>query len=170
MIPLGSLWAGLSVGQICTFTFNDVDGNTFSTVDGRVTVITLTTQSDLDKATLVGDRLPDYCLGNSKYRMITVVSLGQHNRLVRAFLVRSTRQRLDQEARRVQKRYDANRVQKNPRQEIFAVTDFEGKVSLQLGNPPSNFRVLVFAGDGALLKEWNAVPTAEELATVLRWR
>ena len=70
----------------------------------------------------------------------------------------------------MQKRYDANRVQKNPREEIFAVTDFEGKVSLQLGNPPLNFRVLVFAGNGVLLKEWNAVPAAEELAAVLKWR
>jgi hypothetical protein len=170
LVALGSGRADLSVGQICALTFHDVDGNTFSTADGRVTVVTLTTEADITKAELVGDRVPDYCLGNSKYRMITVVSFAKHRRLIGGILIRKTRQRLDEEATRVQKRYDANKVEKNPRQEIFAVTDFDGKVSLQLGNEPSHFRVLVFGGKGELLKQWDAVPTAEELAAVLKWR
>jgi hypothetical protein len=160
--------ADLSIGQVCRLTFNDVDGNTFTTADGRITVIILTTQADIEKAVLVGDRVPDYCLGNPKYRMVTVVSLGQHNLLIRALMIRKTRQRLDEEARRVQKRYDANKVDKNPRHELFAVTDFEGKVSLQLGNQPSDFRVLVFGKKGELRKYWNDVPSAAEFAAALK--
>src|SRR6266852_9188983 len=73
-LPLLSTFGKLSVGRIYPLTFVDVDGNALSTTDGRVTTVVLTTSADVPKAETVGDRTPDYCLGNSNYRMITIVN------------------------------------------------------------------------------------------------
>jgi hypothetical protein len=51
-----ALLAGLSLGQIYALRFVDVDGNTLLTADGHVTVVVLTTQSNIDQARGVGDR------------------------------------------------------------------------------------------------------------------
>jgi hypothetical protein len=66
-----ALSADLSLGQIYALRFVDVDGNTLLTADGHVTVVVLTTQSNIDQARAVGDRVPGYCLGNPTYRMIS---------------------------------------------------------------------------------------------------
>src|SRR6266436_7199691 len=68
------LQAALSAGQIYKLNFTDVDGRTLSTSDGHVTVLVLTTTAEPEKARSVGDRVPDYCLGNPNYRMITVLN------------------------------------------------------------------------------------------------
>src|SRR5215469_7811015 len=63
----------ISKGQRSRINFVDVDGNSLSTADGRVTVLVLTTPEDREKARSVGERVPDYCLGNPNYRMITIL-------------------------------------------------------------------------------------------------
>jgi hypothetical protein len=165
------LLADLSLGQIYGFKFVDVDGNTLSTADGHVTVVVLTTLPGIDKARAVGDRVPDYCLGNPTYRMITIVNF-QKKRLkpMRMILSALMRRRLDAEAQRLQTRYTAKKITRDPRHDVFAVADFDGTVTAQFGARPelADFHVFVFGRNGELLQQWNDLPTPEQLATVVK--
>ncbi len=163
--------ADLSLERIYSISFADVDGNAFSTNDGHVTTVVLTRESDIDRARLVGDRTPDYCLGNPNYRMITVVSFEKkHSRPVRAIFRALIRHRLDTEARRLQQRYDQLKIARNARLDVHAVADFDGEVAAQLGSAKGDagFHVFVLGRNGALLKQWDDIPSADELAVVLK--
>jgi hypothetical protein len=165
------LLAEPSPGQIYALKLTDVDGNTLSTADGHVSVIVLSKQTDLDKARLVGDRVPEYCLGNPTYRLITVIGFENgHARPTRMILNALTRRRLNAEAKRLQPRYFAKNLTRNPRDDVFAVLDFDGAVAAKLGTPagPSMFQVLVLDRKGELLERWTDVPTAEQLAVVVK--
>jgi hypothetical protein len=166
-----ALLAGLSLSQIYALRFGDVDGNTLLTADGHVTVVVLTTQSNIDQARTVGDRVPGYCLGNPTYRMITVVNFqktgAQPTRTILSALIR---RRLNAEARRLQIRYNEKNITRSARRDIFAVADFDGVATAQLGGrfESAAFRTFVFARNGKLLRQWNGVPRAEELAAVVK--
>ena len=166
-----SLHAALSAGQIYKLNFTDVDGRTISTSDGHVTVVVVTTTADPEKARSVGDRVPDYCLGDPNYRMITVLNFSKkHGGIVRRIATMLVRHRLDEEAKRLQRRYDAKKIARDARQDTFAVTDFDGALSSQLSVQPGSldFRVFVFGRNGELLQQWNDVPTAADLAAVIK--
>ncbi len=165
------LHAALSVGQTYALKFVDVDGHILSTADGHVSVVVLTTRAGSEKARAVGDRVPDYCLGNPSYRMITVLNFTRkHTLLGGKIATMLVQHRLDEEARRLQPRYDAKKITHNARDDVFAVTDFDGTVSSQLGGQPeaTDFRVFVFGKDGELLKQWDDVPAPDDLAAVLK--
>jgi hypothetical protein len=165
------LLAEPSIGQIYALNFTDVDGNTLSTADGHVTVIALSKEADVDKARLVGDRVPEYCLGNPTYRLITVIGFenGQSGP-TRMILDTLARRRLDAEAKKLQPRYLAKKLTRDPRGDVFAVLDFDGAIAGKLGIPvgSSEFQVLVLDRKGKLLERWTDVPTAEQLAAVLK--
>jgi len=166
-----SLQATLFDGQIYALNFVDVDGHTLSTADGHVTVVVSATLADTARAHEVGDRVPDYCLGNPTYQMITVLNLNQkRTRVGRSIATVLVRRRLDAEAKLLQRRYDAKKLARDARRDIFAVADFDGGTSSQLGVEAgsSDFRVFVFGRDGKLLQQWNDVPSAAELATVVK--
>lgn len=161
--------ADLVVGKIYSLKFTDVDGNTLSTTDGRVSLIVLVTRQNVAKSQLVGDRVPDRCIGNPAYQIITVVRFGQHSAPVRALLRAGARIRLNTEAKRVQPRYDANRITRDPRRDIFAVADFDGAIATQLGaRPDVTFRAFIFGRSGELLAQWDTVPSIAELDAVLK--
>jgi hypothetical protein len=103
--------------------------------------------------------------------MITVLAFeGQHSKPVRMILTSLMRRRIDSEARRLQSRYDQLKIARNARNDVFAVADFDGTITSQLGPQPTSalFHVFVFGRNGELLKQWNDVPTAEDLAATLR--
>ena len=165
------LLADLSLGQIYALRFVDVDGNTLLTADGHVTVVVLTTQSNIDQARAVGDRVPGYCLGNPTYRMITVVNFQKKRaKPMRVILSALMRHRLNAEAWRLQSRYNEKNIIRDARRDIFAVGDFDGVATAQLGAPfeSADFRVFVFARNGELVQQWNDVPSAEKLAAVVK--
>ena len=167
-IPLD---ATLSNGQIYALNFVDVDGHSLSTADGHVTALVLATPADSDKARAVGDRVPDYCLGNPSYRMITICHLTKkHTGIGRKIATILVRHRLNKEAKRLQARYDAKKIASNARSDIFAVADFDGTAASQLGEQAeaTDFRVFVFGRNGELLAQWNDVPSAEQLAAVVK--
>ncbi len=169
--PIVSLPGALSTGQRYTLNFVDVDGNALSTADGHVTVLVLTTTADREKARTVGDRVPDYCLGNPNYRMITILDFTRRRMLLgRKIATMLVRHHLNEEAKRLQARYDEKRIARDARSDIFTVTDFDGTVSSQLSgqSPAANFRVFVFARNGELLQQWDDVPSAAELAAVVK--
>jgi hypothetical protein len=163
-----SIQADSAMGRPRALNLVDVDGNKLSTADGHVTVLIVTTKADLPKAEAVGDRIPDYCLGNPTYRMITLVEFGSHSAPMQQFFGAMAQHRLDGEAAKLQKRYAAKKIEKDARRDVFAVTDFDGVVSGQLGAESSAFRVFVFGRNGERLREWDDVPTAEQLGEALK--
>ena len=171
LAPLTSIFAELTVGESYRINLPDVDGNTFSTADGRITTVVLISKSNIDKARAVADRTPDFYLGNPRYRMISVLAFEKkHSKPIRMILTSLMRRRVDSEAQQLQTRYDRLKIARNARQDVFAVADFDGVVTTQLGSQPSAtlFHLFVFGRNGELVKQWNDVPSAEELAAALK--
>jgi hypothetical protein len=167
-VPLSGVFSN---GHRYRINFADVDGHSLSTADGHVTVIVLMTPEDREKARSVGDRAPDYCLGNPNYRMITVLNLSsRRTQIGRNVVTMLVRHHLDEEAKRLQARYDEKKITRDARSDIYTVTDFDGTVSSQLAGeaPATNFGVFVFGRNGELLQHWDDVPSAQELAAVIK--
>jgi hypothetical protein len=161
----------LSTGNTYSISFVDLDGNKLSTADGHVSVVVLTTSADREQARTVGDHVPDFCLGNPAYRMITVVHfthgyMAIGRRMATAFI----RHRVREEAKRLQARYDAKKIARDAKSDIFVVTDFDGTVASQLGQSAgaTDFCVFVFGQTGELLAQWHSVPSTDELAVAVK--
>ena len=165
------LRGALSSGAIYSLDFVDINGNKLSTADGHVTVLVLATTADWEKARAVGDRVPDYCLGNPDYRMITIIRfIRRHIAIGRRIATAFVRHRVNEEARRLQTRYDAKKITRDARTDIFTVTDFDGSGSSQLGESggATDFCVFVFGRQGELLAQWHGLPSAKQLAAVVK--
>ena len=80
------------------------------------------------------------------------------------------RHRVNEEAKRLQTRYDAQKISRDAKKDIFVVTDFDGTVASQLGQAAgaTEFCVFVFGKSGELLAQWHNVPSTEELKAVLK--
>jgi len=169
--PLMSIFGEAKLGESYRINFADIDGSALSTADGHITTVVLISKSNIDKARAVGDRIPDFCLTNPIYRMITVLAFEKkHSKPVRMILGSLMRRSVDAEARLLQTRYDRLKIARNARQDVFAVADFDSAVTTQLGSKPAAalFHVFVFGRNGELLKQWDDVPTTEELAAALK--
>jgi hypothetical protein len=165
------LCGSLSSGATYSFSFADIDGNKLSTADGHVTVLVLATAADWEKAREVGDRVPDHCLGNPNYRMITIIRfIRKHGPVMQKIATAVVKHRVTEEAKRLQSRYDTNKIMRDARQDIFTVIDFDGTVSSQLGEPAgaTEFSVFVFGRGGELLAQWHGVPSDKQLAAVVK--
>jgi hypothetical protein len=161
----------LSTGSTNSISFVDLDGNKLSTADGHVSVVVLTTSADREKARSVGDHVPDFCLGNPAYRMITVVHFtGRHMAIGRRMAMAFIRHRVSEAAKRLQARYDAQKISRDAKSDIFVVTDFDGTIASQLGQSAgaTDFCVFVFGETGDLLAQWHTVPSADELAAAIK--
>ena len=165
------LRGALSIGATYPLGFVDIDGNKDSTAAGHVTVIVLTTPADRKKARTVGDRVPEHCLGNPDYKMITVIRFARKHSVVgRKIATALVRHMVNQEAKRLQTRYDEKKIERDARKDIFVATDFDGTMSSQLGEPggATDFCVFVFGRNGELIAQWRGVPGAEQLAVALK--
>ena len=161
----------LKAGGNYPLTFTDIDRHPFSTADGHVTIISVVNRRDEAKAESVGDRLTKISLGDPKVRLITLVNF-QQNILppLRGMVSAVIRHRLDLEAKELAKTYAARHINRNAREDIFVVADFDGKAVSQLGiNPTSpEFAVFVFDGKGRLVRRWSDVPSEEALAQAIK--
>ena len=161
----------LSTGNTYSISFVDIDGNKHSTADGHVTIVVLTTSADREQARTVGDHVPDFCLGNPAYKMITVVHFtGRHMEIGRRMATVFIRHRVGEAAKRLQARYDAQKISRDARSDIFVVTDFDGTIASHLGQSAeaTDFCVFVFGQTGELLAQWHTVPSTSELAAALK--
>ncbi|MDQ6624769.1 MAG: hypothetical protein M3Y69_01325 [Verrucomicrobiota bacterium] len=157
----------LQPGRTYSFSLHDVDGHDLATADGHVTIVTVVTRDNEEQAHAVADRVPDRCLGNPKYRYITLVNFqrklaGPFQGLTRAII----RKRLDAEAKQLKPQYDAKKITRDPRRDIFVVADFDGSAVSHLGLAPesNNVAVFVFDGHGKLVGNWSGVPPGNALA------
>ncbi|MEP6956170.1 MAG: hypothetical protein ABI883_05040, partial [Chthoniobacterales bacterium] len=66
--------ASLQPGSVYELSFSDVDGNNLSTADGHVTIITVVTREQEEKAHAVADLVPERYIGDPKYRYVTLVN------------------------------------------------------------------------------------------------
>jgi hypothetical protein len=165
------LHGSLPIGATYQLSFVDIDGNKHSTADGHVTVVVLTTPADREKARTVGDRVPERCLGNPDYRMITVVRFARNHTVIgRRIATAFIRHRINEETKRLQTRYDGKKVARDARKDIFVATDFDGSISSQLGEREgaTDFSVFVFGRRGELIARWSGAPSTEQLAAALK--
>jgi hypothetical protein len=161
----------LSTGNTYSISFADIDGNKLSIADGHVTIVVLTTSADREQARTVGDHVPDFCLGNPSYRMITVIHFTRrHMAIGRRVATAFIRHRVREAAKRLQARYDALKISRDAKGDIFVVTDFDGTIASQLGQSAgaTDFCVFVFGQTGELLAQWHSVPSADELAAAVK--
>lgn len=171
LLPAARLIGALSIGATYSLGFVDIDGNQHSTADEHVTVIVLATPADREKARTVGDRVPEHCLGNPDYRMITIIRFTRKHAVIgRKIATALIRHRVNEEARRLQAQYDGKGIKRDARKDIFIVTDFDGSVSSQLGEAEgaTDFEVFVFGRNGELIAQWHGVPSAEQLASAVK--
>ncbi len=161
----------LSNGQRYELNFVDIDGRKLSNADGHVTVLVLATTADSEKVRAVGDSAPDFCLGNPKYRMITIIHFAKkHSAIGRKIANMLLRHRVNEEAKRLQERYDAKKIARDARNDIYTVMDFDGTATSQFGGQTeaANFHAFVFSENGELLQQWNDVPSAADLAAAMK--
>jgi hypothetical protein len=171
VLPAAPARGALSTGNTYSISFADLDGNKLSTADGHVTIVVLTTSADREQARAVGDHVPDFCLGNPAYRMITILHFtGRYMALGRRMATAFIRHRVREEAKRLQARYDAQKISRDAKSDIFVVADFDGTAASQLGEPAgaTDFCVFVFGQSGELLAQWRSVPSADELAAAIK--
>jgi hypothetical protein len=161
----------LRVGNTYPLTFTDVDRHQLSTADGHVTIITVVNRRDEAKAEAVGDRESKLTFADPKFRLITLVNF-QQNILppLRGMVSAIIRHRLDAEAKEIQKSYAERHINRNARDDVYVVADFDGKAVSQLGINPisSEFAVFIFDGHGRLVRRWSDVPSAESMAQALK--
>ena len=161
----------LHPGNTYALTFTDVDRHQLSTADGHVTIISVVTRRDEAKADTVGERMSKITFGNPKVRLINVVNFQQSIfSPLRGMVSAMIRNRLDQEAKEVQQKYAELHINRNARDDIFVVADFDGKAVSQLGIVPtsSEFTVFIFDGKGRLVRRWSDVPPPEQLAQAIK--
>ena len=162
--------APLQPGSINHLSFHDVDGNTLSTADGHVTIITVVTRQNEQQAHAVADQVPDFCLGNQKYRYVTLVNFqrklaGPLHALTRVVI----RQRLDSEAAKLRREYQQKQIGHDPRKDMFVIADFDGSAVSQLGLAvdSNDVHVFVFNGRGKLVQHWTGVPPNDSLGKAI---
>ncbi len=126
---------------------------------------------DETKAQAIGDRVTQITLGDPRYRLVTLVNF-QQNILppLRGLVSAVIRHRLDVESKDIQKMYADRHINRNARDDVFVIADFDGKAVMQLGiNPLSpEFAVFVFDGKGRLVRRWNDVPSLEALMQAIK--
>lgn len=158
--------AELQIGSAHRLSFRDVDGNDLSSADGHVTIVTVVTRQNEAQAHAVADQVPDRCIGNPKYRYVTLVNF-QRKLLppVRGLTRGIIRRRLDAEALEMRPQYEEKRITRDPRRDMYVIADFDGTAVARLGLAPESNDVVVFVfnGQGKLIERWTGVPPANAL-------
>jgi hypothetical protein len=134
-------------------------------------VISVVTRRDEAKAQTVGDRVSQITFADPKVRLITLVNFQQGILLpLRGMVSAVIRHRLDTEAKDIQKSYAERHINRNAREDVFVIADFDGKAVSQLGIAPtsSEYAVFVFDGKGRLVRRWNDVPSQDLLAQAIK--
>ena len=80
------------------------------------------------------------------------------------------RHRMREEAKRLQVRYDGQKISRDASRDVFVVADFDGTVASQLGQTvkTNEFCVFVFGRTGELLGQWHEIPSADQLTAILK--
>jgi hypothetical protein len=162
--------ADLERGKVYQGSFTDVEGRQFALGDGHAILLTVATRETETKAHLVGHNVPDEFIGHPHYRCVTIINFqNKIPLLLRGIITAAVRHVFRAEADAVQPRYSAKKIEHSPRADLYAVADFDGATVRQLDmDPASNdLAVFVFDGHGTLVRQWNDLPSSEELRAAL---
>ena len=79
------------------------------------------------------------------------------------------RNRLDAEAKQLKPQYDAKKLSRDPRKDVYVVADFDGSAVAHLGLAPegNDVAVFVFNRSGKLINRWSGVPPGNSLAEAI---
>jgi hypothetical protein len=157
----GAAAAPLQPGGVYDLSFRDVDGEDLATADGHVTIITVTARAGEQRARAVAQLVPERYIGDPKYRYITLVDFeGKVPSAVRGITRAVIRRRLDAEARLLKPRYDAKKLTRDPRKDVYVVADFDGNAVAKLGLLPgsADVKVFIFDSRGKLVARWDGMP------------
>jgi hypothetical protein len=169
-LPSALYAAALQPGETHRLTFRDVDGNDLSTADGHVTIIVVVTRRSEEQARQISRLVPEHCIGDPKYRYITVVNFQKGLAVPFRGVTRAIiRKRLDAEAKALQPKYSAKNITRDPRRDVYVVADFDGAVVSRLGIAPDSddVAVFVFSSTGKLVQRWAGVPPEGALASAV---
>lgn len=159
----------LQTGAPMRCTVIDVDQHPLSIADGHATVVTIINRANQHDARVVGNHVPRDYYGDPNFRLITVVNL-KTPPAFRRMLLSFIRHRLDLEAKRLAGIYKDRGVDRDPRQDLHVVADFDNEVLKQFGVPPDvkKTQVFVFDRGGQLVSRWDRTPSSEDLAEALQ--
>jgi len=159
--------AELHVGSSHRIRLRDISGQEHATAAGTVVIVTVVTRQTLKKAGQVANTLPDRCLGDPNYRYIAIVNFQRQIAApLQGFVRAIIRRKLVTEVNKLQKKYSARGITRDPRRDVLLVPDFDGGAVTQLGLTPQSggVAVFVFNRQGRLVARWNDVPGAEAMA------
>lgn len=160
----------MKVGRVASLSFQDVDGHELATADGHITIITVVTRDNEDKAHAIADQVPERYFGNAKYRYITLVNFqGKLAGVLHGVTRGVIRGRLDAEAKEMKPKYEAKHIARDPREDTYVIADFDGKAVTRLGLDPDSHDVAVFVfnGEGKLVERWTDLPPEGSLAKAI---
>jgi hypothetical protein len=159
----------LANGRADGLNFTDVNGRRLSTADGRTSIVTVVTRATEHDARVVGDRVPLKFYGDPNFRFITVIDLRNFPAAMHGMVLAWIRHRVTLEAERLRPVYQEQKIQRDPREDVFVVGDFDGSAAGQFGVPAGAKRssVFLFAGDGRLVASWKKPPPADDLEAAL---
>lgn len=136
---------------------------------GAVTAV-ISSSPDTQNATRDAGAQLDRYRGRADFRLVIVVDLRDSLAgIVGGYVRDRMKQNLDAEALRLRPFYRANGNPHNPRADLEAIPDFDGKIvdSLHWDKDPAHLRVTVFGRDGHLLHHWDDLKDYRELDAVV---
>ena len=136
---------------------------------GAVTAV-ISSSPDTQNATRDAGAQLDRYRGRADFRLVIVVDLRDSLAgIVGGYVRDRMKQNLDAEAIRLRPFYRANGNPHDPRADLEAIPDFDGKIvdSLHWDKDPAHLRVTVFGRDGHLLHHWDDLKDYRELDAVV---
>jgi hypothetical protein len=167
------LWLALAAALPAAeaITAEDADGKKVRlNAEKRVTVIIGSNENVQQRTRAAGKALDEF-QGRPDFRAIVLVDLRDSIGNLVPWIVRGRmRADLDKEALRITPAYRANGNQGDPRADVSAVPDFDGKICRQVEweKPAKTLRVVVFGKDGAVARRWEDLADYAELQAAVR--
>ena len=165
------LVSALALSAAEPLTVEDADGKKVPfNPAARVTVI-IGSNENIQQRTREAGKALDGFQGRPDFRAVVLVDLRDSIGNLVPWIVRGRmRADLDKEARRITPSYRANGNAGDPRPDVSAVPDFDGKICRQIGweKPGKTLRVVVFGKDGAAARRWEDLTDYAELREAVR--
>ena len=167
----GFVWAFLMTGAVWAVPLPqpiNCDGQPFQlNPKGKIMILLASSQPLADTTREFGSSLYGW-QGRDGFRVTVVVDLRKSlGTLFKGWTLGTMKANLDEEGMQIQPWYRANGNSRNPRADLCAIADFDGKVTdaLGWGNDENKMKVTIYGRDGE--KIWNST-NAQSPAAMLK--
>ena len=162
LLMTGAVWAGPLPQPI------NCDGQPFQlNPKGKIMILLASSQPLADTTREFGSSLYGW-QGRDGFRVTVVVDLRKSlGTLFKGWTLGTMKANLDEEGMQIQPWYRANGNSGNPRADLCAIADFDGKVTdaLGWGNDENKMKVTIYGRDGEMI--WNST-NAQSPAAMLK--